>query len=274
MTAARFVDIHSHYLFGLDDGAPDLETSLAMIEQAARLNFKALLATPHATEMTDTAYSQQIVENFNLVRQQVQKENIPIELYLAAEMFYSPKIFDWFSLPWATFNHNKKFFLFELSLFDFPEGVGEFIFQCRLQGFVPVLAHPERYRYLHDRLETLLTFVRQGCLIQINAGSIVGQFGNATRKVAFKLIQSGAAHFVASDAHETQKRNYQTMVEAHAELSKHLTDDQLDRLFFNNPQAAIAAQSIPMADPESEDTTERTPKWKKALSVLKRKLMS
>ncbi|MHB2148060.1 tyrosine-protein phosphatase [Calditrichota bacterium LG25] len=274
MPEARFVDIHSHFVFGVDDGAPDLEASMAMLEQAASLNFTTLLGTPHATELTDDEFSRQLVENFNVVRQTAQKEKMPLELFLSAEMFYSPRLLEWLKYPWATFNQNKKYLLFELPLFDFPEGVGQFIFEARLKGLIPIMAHPERYRYLHDQLEKLLTFVRQGCLIQVNAGSIVGQFGSSVQKFSLKLIKSGVVQFIASDAHEIKNRSYLTLVHARQELAKFYNDDVLDNLFFHNPLNAIRANQVSMLDLDEESLLPSQEKWKKILINLKNRLFS
>ena len=274
MAKARFVDLHSHYIFGVDDGAYDLNATMAMLEQAASLNFKALLATPHATELTDDEFSQQIIDHFNQVKQAAQKENLPLELYLSAEMFFSSRIFDWLKYPWATFDNNQKYFLFELPLFDLPEGVGEFIFQARLKSFIPILAHPERYRYLHDKIDKLMTFVQQGCLIQVNAGSIVGQFGNSIQNFALKLIKSGMVHFVASDAHETENRSYQTLVRARNELMNLLDEQTLDNLFYQNPLNAIKAQELHYLEINEDHLMPAHDKWRKLLKQFKKKLWS
>ena len=273
MGKTQFIDIHSHFVFGVDDGAYDLNASMAMLEQAASLNFKILLATPHATELTDDEFNLQLLNHFKQVKEAAQKEKLHVELFLAAEMFFSHRIFDWFSYSWSTFNNNGKYFLFELPLFDLPEGVGEFIFQARLKGLVPILAHPERYRYLHDKIDKLLTFVQQGCLIQINAGSIVGQFGSSVQSFAFKLIKSGMAHFVASDAHETESRSYLTLVQAREELTSILDDNALHRLFWQNPLNAIQAAEVHSFDLVEEHLMSKPDKWKKLFKNLKNRLL-
>ncbi len=274
MSRTKFVDLHSHFLFGLDDGAENLDASLAMLDQAASLNFEILLATPHASDMTNDAFSQQIMARFNEVKSAVIKAQIPVKLFLAAEMFYSAQIFKWMKYPWSTINNNKRYFLFELPLFDLPEGVGEFIFKAQLKKMTPILAHPERYRYLHNKVEKLISFVQQGCLIQVNAGSIVGQFGNSTQNFALKLIKGGLAHLVASDAHDVEKRNYGTMVQAYRELEKFCDAETLANLFYYNPKKIIRAENIFILEADESQFNPFLKRWKKKFFTLLQKLWS
>lgn len=274
MGTQQFIDIHSHYLFGLDDGARTLDETLAMLQQAASLNITHLLATPHATELTDDAFSEQVLHRFETVQHEAKKAGIPVRLSLAAELFFSRRLMDWLRYPWATLANNQKYLLFELPLLDLPEGVGEFIFQCRLKGITPILAHPERYIYLHNKLEKLYGFFQQGALIQINAGSITGQFGQRVQNVAFTFIKGGFAHFVASDAHEIKYRNYETLIRAYEELAKFADSSFLDQLFFANPQKAIAGQVIKIRDVDDEIFAPKTDQIKKWTQRLKRKFFS
>ncbi len=274
MGLQQFIDIHAHYLFGLDDGAQTLKETLAMLEQAASLHITHVLATPHATELTDDAFSAQVVQRFENVRQEAEKAGIPIQLSLGAELFFSRRLMDWLQYPWATLANNQKYLLFELPLLDLPEGVGEFIFQCRLKGITPILAHPERYLYLHKKLDKLYGYFQQGCLIQINAGSITGQFGQAVQNLALTFVKEGFVHFVASDAHETKHRSYEILIRSYEELAKFADSAFLDQLFFENPRKAIMGEVIGV--PEVDDTIfigkkGGVPKWAK---IFKKKFFS
>ncbi len=274
MNQKAFIDLHSHYVFGLDDGAQDLQESLAMIEQAARLNIEVLLATPHATDLTDDRFSEQLMAQFNLVKAEAQKAGLPVRLEMSAEMFYSSRTLQWLKYPWGTFLNKQRYLLFELPLFDLPEGVGEFIFQCRLKNVTPILAHPERYIYLHDKIDKLFTFAQQGCLMQINAGSIVGQFGKSVEQFAFKLLKAGLAHFVASDAHETEKRNYHVLIAAREVLEKTMDEQTADRLFYENPLRALEGKEVENMVVDEQVLDTRQDRLNRFLRRLKQKLFS
>lgn len=235
----RFTDIHSHFLFSVDDGSKNKLESLNMLQQATEQNISHLLATPHATDLTTEAVSERFLDHFKKLQDLIAGDNIGIKISLASELYFSPKIYDWIKYPWATFDNNRKYLLFELPLFEMPREVKEFIFQCKLEGITPILAHPERYSYMSKNVEVLFEWHRQGCLMQINAGSITGQFGSRAEKLALQLIQARLAHFVASDAHETEYRNYKQLPKAREVLAAQIPKDYLNELFSENPQNAL-----------------------------------
>ncbi|MEJ2545162.1 MAG: hypothetical protein P8Y99_13930 [Calditrichaceae bacterium] len=146
-----------------------------MVEQAAECNIRQIAATPHITDLTDDLISNRIKNHFTQLKDEVIKRNIPVDLRLAAELIYNDRINSWLEKSWVTLNGNTIYFLFELPLFDLPRGVSEFIFYSKLNGLVPILAHPERYIYLHKKLGKLIQWHKQGCLMQMNAGSLINQ---------------------------------------------------------------------------------------------------
>ncbi len=146
-----------------------------------------------------------------------------------------------------------------------PRKVGDFIFQCKLNGITPILAHPERYKYLHKKEETLLAWHRQGCLFQINAGSVYRQFGQPVATFARKLLKAHLAHFVASDAHDHEFRNFKGLKQAWESAKEYLPAWYLDQLFYENPKRALAGQII---QPPPVDEHELLGKWRRIFRRL------
>ncbi len=239
-----FVDIHSHFLFGVDDGAKNQGDALQMLREAAEENIRHLVATPHATDLTNEIISDQFQKHFSILQEQIAQEKLDIEISLGSELYFSDKIYNWMKYPWATLNNNKKYLLFELPLYELPNKVDDFIFQCKLEGITPILAHPERYVYLRKNLSKIKNWHRQGCLLQVNAGSITGLFGLAVAQLAKRLILSGMAQFIASDAHDSKYRNYSVVTKAYDVLSGLIPDDYLEQLFYINPQKSIEGKDI------------------------------
>ncbi|MGD9898979.1 MAG: tyrosine-protein phosphatase [Calditrichaceae bacterium] len=244
MTKMGYTDIHSHFLFGVDDGARNIDQSLKMLEQAASLDIRNLLATPHATEITEDGVSRQIQDNFKILKDRVLAEKIPVEISLGSELFFSDRIYHWLDYPWATFNGKKRYLLFELPLMAVPDGVSDFIFRCRLRNITPVIAHPERYIRLHDTPETIYEWYRQGCLIQVDAGSLTGQFGGKAAGFSQRLLKAGLCQFIASDAHDLEYRSYKILAEAYKITLDLMTPEDADRLFKLNPALAVKGGSI------------------------------
>ena len=244
MNDTFFSDIHNHIIFSIDDGAKDLDKSLQMIDQAAECNIGQIAATPHITDLTDELIIDRIKDNFNHLKNEIKNRDIPVDLFLAAELIYNDRIDYWLEKPWVTLNGNKSYFLFELPLFDLPNGVSDFIFQSKLRGIVPILAHPERYIYLHKSEDKLIQWHNQGCLMQMNAGSIIGQFGNEVMSMTKKMLSANFYSFVASDAHDTESRNFKVLPKAY-EIALELTSlEKVENLFKINPDKAIKGKPI------------------------------
>ena len=239
-----FTDIHNHIIFSVDDGAKNLENSLLMVEQAAECNIRQIAATPHITDLTDQLVINHIKENFENLKNEISKHGFPVDIFLAAELMYNDRIYNWLKIPWVTLNCNKTYFLFELPLFDLPDGVSDFIFQVKLNGFEPIMAHPERYIYLYKKLDKLIQWQQQGCLMQMNAGSLTGQFGNEVLSMTKKMLTSNFYSFVASDAHDIESRDFKVLPKAY-EIAKGLFPlDNVEYLFKVNPDKAIKGESI------------------------------
>ncbi len=244
MSDCIFADIHSHFLFGVDDGARNLKASLRLIEQAQENNIKYMLATPHVSEVMNEEFSRLILDNFAQLQEEAKKRNYNVELFLASEILFNEDIFKWLPAPWATINNNKKYLLFELPFFTLPQRVDEFIFHCNMKNITPIMAHPERYFYMHNKLDTLLQWHSKGCLMQMDAGSIVGQFGKKVSAISKKLAQMEFFSVVASDAHDVIGRNYVTLYDAYDVMRDFLDNDYVDKLFCDNPINIIRGNKI------------------------------
>lgn len=239
-----FTDLHNHVIFSIDDGAENLDNSMLMVEQAAECNVHTIVATPHITDLTDDLIVKRIKKHYEELKNAISKRKIPVDLVLASELIYSDQIFDWLKKSWVTFNSNRKYFLFELPLFDLPNGVGDFIFQVKLKGFEPILAHPERYIYLHKKIDQLIQWRQQGCLMQMNAGSLTGQFGNEVLSITKKFLAANFFTFVASDAHDVDSRSFKVLPKAFEIVSDLVSQEIADDLFKTNPHKAVKGESI------------------------------
>ncbi len=244
----QFIDIHSHILFGVDDGAENTDVALEMLRQAVQFNVRHIVATPHATEVMTPEIGDRFVSLFGQLKQAVETEELPIQVSLAAELFFSERIFNWLDKAWATFNGERKYLLFELPLFELPNNVDEFIFRCRMDGIMPILAHPERYMRLQETPEMLLKWYGNGCYMQLNAGSLVGQFGQRIRDFAFRLLESGMYQFLASDAHDIHERNFEILAGAAEEVSRTVSAEYAGLLCYRNPGDILKGNKIQRPD--------------------------
>lgn len=203
--AALGADMHSHLLPGLDDGAATLEDSLALLRELRYLGFKRLVMTPHIMGDFYKNTPGGIREALALLREAAAAEGLSdVVLECAAEYyldeFLGRKLAD--GTEMLTFGGAQRYLLFETSYLNEPLNLYDIIFELKSQGYQPVLAHPERYTYLHGRLAEIEKLRRDyGVLLQINLNSLAGYYSPAAQKVAEQLIDARLVDFVGTDTH-------------------------------------------------------------------------
>ncbi|MDB5263590.1 MAG: capsular biosynthesis protein [Adhaeribacter sp.] len=199
--AAVAVDMHSHVLPGIDDGADTLEKSLGMIAALSELGYRKLILTPHIMGDFYRNTPAGIREQLALVQTAVKERGWEMKLDCAAEYYLD----EWFlgkiqnEEPLLSFGDN--YVLIETSFINEPLNFKEIIFALKAAGYTPVLAHPERYSYLYNRFDALLEMQDTGTLFQININALSGYYSQAAKKVAEKLIDLKLVHFIGTDAH-------------------------------------------------------------------------
>jgi protein-tyrosine phosphatase len=238
------IDLHSHFLYGIDDGPQDLPMTLAMLRQAASVGIWYLLATPHVNERISAADETRIFKTFENIRQKIKKENINLEIGLAGEVDYNADMLSWLDHSWLLFGKEKKYLLFEIPLFNLPVHFTELLFQLTVRGVIPVLAHPERNIHIQKKPKILLEWINHGCLIQLNAGSVLGKFGAKCRRLCDRMLEANMVTLVGSDAHNTDSRGYHVMQEAFEWINGRFSPEYADILFKSNPGSMITGAEL------------------------------
>ena len=193
------VDIHSHLLPGIDDGAQTLKESLELIKQFHLLGYSKLITTPHIISDHYPNNREIIYEKLYHVQESLKLEDIDITLEAGAEYYldihFLNLIEDRYLLTFM-----KHYVLFETDYITKPIVLEEVIHSLLEKGYIPVLAHPERYRYLNNNIEAYKRLKALGVLFQVNAKSLYNQ-SKSTSNMAHQLINHGLVDFIGSDAH-------------------------------------------------------------------------
>jgi len=203
------IDIHSHLIPGIDDGAKDLERAIELIIELKEMGYKKLITTPHISDMFPNN-TKTILSGYQALTSELRKREINIELEVAAE-YYADENFEKLlqKKDILTFGKNKKYLLFELSYFTRPQELESLIHDIKLSGYTPVLAHPERYTYFHHNIEDYQKLkASTNVLFQINLNSITGYYSNDVANVVKKLISKGLVDFIGSDTHHKRHTKY------------------------------------------------------------------
>jgi len=235
----RYLDLHSHVLPGLDDGAPDPGTSMAMLRALAGLGFAEVVATPHQKPGQFLPTLAAIDEAMAATRSAVAEAGLGVTLHLAAENMWDDLLLrraDDGTLP--AYDGGPAF-LFELPLMHLPPGLRDFLFRQRMRGAVPVLAHPERYEPLWGDLDLAAELAHSAALV-VDLPALAGRHGRQRTKPARRMVEEGIACAVASDCHSLD--DAREAAEGIAWLTKRLGAAAVDRLLADNPRRIVAGE--------------------------------
>lgn len=202
------IDLHAHIIPGVDDGAGSEKEALEMLRYAESDGTEILVATPHVFSKLNT------VKDLDLILQKqeeflekVRMFSFGLTVLPGAEVFFTTNLKEILSRYQHLITLNRSgYFILEFPFdFIFP-GIRDFLFNLQMDGWIPLIAHPERNQVIQRNPRLLFDMVQQGALTQVNAGSFLGSFGPEARHSAHQLMQYNLIHAVASDAHSLHHR--------------------------------------------------------------------
>jgi protein-tyrosine phosphatase len=227
----NFIDIHCHILPGMDDGPALMDESLKMIGIAERDGISGIFATPHIIDGLFPNNGRKILSSVDDLRSRIQGG---VEIYHGADVRITPDLVNRLESGDVPTLGGSGYMLMEFPEFIVPPNVEGLVFRLRNCGVTPVITHPERHlRLMHD-LDALAELRSRGMMCQITAMSLTGDFGAEIRRASFAMIDRGLVDFVASDAHNADRRP-PVLSGAHKEVKKHFGDKAADMIFFGNP---------------------------------------
>ena len=198
-------DMHSHLLPGIDDGSPDLATSVKLIEGLTELGFKKIITTPHIMQDMYPNKRDDILEGYEALKKHLVAENINVEIEAAGEYFLDDNLKKLLAdkEPLLTFGDNLV--LVEFSMASEPFDLKELLFEMEMQNYRPVIAHPERYIY-HERNKVFFENLKiAGCLFQLNIMALAGAYGKSVHELARYFIKHQYYELAGTDLHNEQQ---------------------------------------------------------------------
>ena len=210
-------DIHSHILPGIDDGAQDVESSIELIQGMKQLGITTAIATPHIKSDTYPNTEESISAAYVLLQAELKKKSIDFKVGYAAEYLMDDVFFNRIRNNEPLLCLSGKHLLVEFSFAVPPMYMEKMAYEILMAGYVPVLAHPERYVYFHDQYKTYHRLEELGFLLQVNLLSTVGFHGTAIQKAAKHIIANDLVSFVATDLHHT--KGLQALIDGSQEIS-------------------------------------------------------
>ncbi|WP_457594130.1 tyrosine-protein phosphatase [Hydrogenimonas sp.] len=218
------VDIHSHLLPGIDDGAKTTYESIKMIKAYKNMGYQKLITTPHIMWHRYKNSSEIIMEKLEYLKDALADHEVEIEIEAASE-YYLDEHFAKLLAKKEILTFGENYLLFEMSYTRAPKDLREIVFDIEMAGYKPVLAHPERYIFMHDGFDEYEELKELGVYFQLNLNSLAGQYSKNVQKIALELINRRMVDFLGSDVHKLSQTET---------LKKVLESDTLQDIFKKN----------------------------------------
>jgi protein-tyrosine phosphatase len=246
------IDMHSHILYDIDDGARTLDEAVAMGRLAASDGIRIIAATPHSpSSPAGGRYDVALIrERLALLNVALRAEQVPVEIVGGTEICYAADLAAHLErgmlLPYST----SRSILLELPDDSLPPALEALLFSVQLAGYRVVLAHPERIRDIQQRPNQLRLLIERGVLMQLTAEALLGAQGERLRQTAETLLTHGMIHLIASDAHGLPPRRPPLLARAHARAAELVGIDVADCLVTTTPAALLTNASVQLFTPE------------------------
>lgn len=199
-------DIHSHIIYDVDDGSKDINESIALLKELKSIGFDNVIMTPHYIEGTNyCSYNDEKLTKLNILRDEAKKHNIDINLSLGNEIFINDHIIDGIQTNKIYTLNNTKYLLFELPFHNQILGLADIVYEMKVQGYVPILAHPERYSYFQENYKLVDELKEEGLLFQCNYASILGYYGKESEKLLKYMLKNKYVDYLGTDIHHINK---------------------------------------------------------------------
>ena len=235
------IDMHNHILFGIDDGAKTLDESMELIKEEVNKGVTHIIFTPHFNKRDYHLNQDKISVNFQKLKEASKQENLNIELYLGNEIYLD-------SRNYASIIDNgfytladSKYILVEFNEILPPENMPEIAYEITINGYIPIIAHAERYEILHKNTKLLSEILNEGAHLQVNASSVLNK-ENKRNKFVHYLLKHELISFVASDVHNNTTRKFY-LDEAYKTVSKQSTS-YAKKIFIQNQRSIIDNKNL------------------------------
>lgn len=238
-----YIDIHSHILPGIDDGSKNFSTSMKMLRTASQNGITEIIVTPHNKPARHNAGKAKMNSLITELKEQMEKEEILIKLHMGNELYYRSGLVEEIAEGKALTMAGSSYVLTEFGPMDDYDYIRNGIYNLTAGGYSPILAHVERYSKMNNRMDRVEDLIEMGCYIQVNADSVAGNMGFGAKHFTRKLLKEHLVHFVATDAHNADKRSPK-LAECAAVIEKKYGEDYLKELFWENPMHVLRNEYI------------------------------
>jgi len=233
------IDMHNHILFGVDDGAKTIENSIELIKEEIKKGVSHIIFTPHYKNKVVELDMEKVTRNFDDLKEFAANENLNVKLYLGNEIYFGSDFYK--VLESGKFNTlaESDYILIEFSVIDTPKNIAEMCYEARIKGYIPIIAHVERYSLLYEDIQLLKDILNEGAHLQVNASTLFNRESKESNKFANFLLKNELISFVASDVHDMDSRCFY-LDEAYKRVKKICSDSYVNKIFYINQQKILS----------------------------------
>lgn len=239
-----FIDIHSHILPGVDDGSRDFEESLAMLRQAAQEGIGRIILTPHQKPQQHCVSVEGLHKRIEILQEEIDEKKLGITLYPGGELFFRQGLAQELQEGKLCTLAGSRYVLVEFYPQEHYSYIRDGLYSLLAAGYMPVVAHVERYAQVCAKQEYLEELLEMGCYYQINAGSLTGNNGFSMKRTAWKIVKGQMAHFVGTDAHRAVGSRSVQLAACAKLLSKKCGEEYAERLLSLNARMVLRDEEI------------------------------
>ena len=239
------IDLHSHILPNIDDGSKSLEESIAIIKQAVSNGVTDIIVTPHF--ILGSSYNKEKSANKKLLadlKKRVEAENLSINLHLGNEIFVDIEMVSLLKKKKIASLNDSRYVLFELPMNNEYKNIKKTLFDLQSVGYIPVIAHPERYRIVKENPQIVEEWQEAGAVFQSNIGSLLGRYGKEAKKTLEILLKHEAITFLSSDIHHSRDTFYEDIPKLKKMLKKIVKEDYVEELLELNGKKVLNNERI------------------------------
>jgi protein-tyrosine phosphatase len=237
------IDLHCHLLPGVDDGAKDLDSALAMARIAVADGIRTTACTPHIQPGVYDNTPERIRNGVSKLQAAIDKAEIPLTLVVGSDAHIRPDFVAALRAGQIAPLHASRYVLFEPPHHVAPPAMDSVLFDMLANGYVPILTHPERLTWMGQHYEMLKRLVGSGVWLQITAGSLTGRFGRNPQHLAERMLGDGLVHILATDAHSTHRRP-PLLREGMEAAARVIGNEEAHHLVVTRPQAVLENRTI------------------------------
>lgn len=232
------VDIHSHLIPNVDDGSKSVEETFMLIKEADRAGITDIILTPHYIVNSYEQNANTLILLKDKLQQILDKDKINVKLHIGMEVYITDNLIDLLKQNKLLTLANSKYLLMELPLNTHVQYEDIIIFKLIENNIVPIIAHPERYKFIQENPDKVEELIESGCLMQSNIGSILGIYGNHAKQTVKYLLKKDLIHFLGTDTHR-KDTIYPLLKKATKKIEKIIGKEKTEELIKINPQKIL-----------------------------------